>query len=197
VILESIVTTVDPAGQVNIAPMGPAVEEADAPHWRHFRLRPFASSQTFRNLCANRKAVVHVTDDAALFAQAAVETIPSEVALRDYVRRLDESPFYVLTNCCRWFAVEAQSIDDSGPRAEIDCRVIRAEVERPFFGFNRAKHAVIEAAILATRTHLISAESLRDQIDRLRTLVEKTGGASEHDAFRFLETTIHERLQQC
>jgi hypothetical protein len=57
---------------------------------------------------------------------------------------------------------------------------------REFFGLNRAKHAVVEAAILATRLHLIPVEEIRAEYRKLRVLVEKTGGPAESAAFDFL-----------
>ena len=41
---------------------------------------------------------------------------------------------------------------------------------------------MIEAAILATRTHLLSADQIREELDRLRPLIEKTGGETEQTA---------------
>ena len=58
---------------------------------------------------------------------------------------------------------------------------------REFFGFNRAKHAVIEAAILATRFHLLPADEIEAEFRKLRVIVDKTGGDAEHEAMAFLE----------
>ncbi len=80
------------------------------------------------------------------------------------------------------------------PRVDMQCRVVRTGIVRPFFGFNRAKHAVIEAAILATRTHVLPPDEIRDEIDRLTPLIDKTGGPAEHTAFEFLRKTIDDRL---
>jgi hypothetical protein len=193
-ILESIVTTASPSGKVNIAPMGPEVDEVDSPNWDQFILKPFKTSTTYRNLAATAKAVVHITDDVSLFARTAVETIGHEEAIEKYVRPLNTSSCWALNDCHRWFAVDVASQIDEGQRAIFHCRVVQMEIVRPFFGFNRAKHAVIEAAILATRVHLIPAESLRAQLDRLRPLIDKTGGTSERDAFELLHKTIHARI---
>ena len=65
---------------------------------------------------------------------------------------------------------------------------------RDFFGFNRAKHAVIEAAILATRIQWLDAAHIRSEFERLAVLVEKTGGRQEHSAFAFLQQFMHEQL---
>ena len=50
---------------------------------------------------------------------------------------------------------------------------------RDFFGFNRAKHAVIEAAILATRLSL-----LRDATNGQAAVFEGSGGIALVDSFR-------------
>jgi len=57
---------------------------------------------------------------------------------------------------------------------------------RDFFGFNRAKHAVVEAAILATRTDFVPIGEILADFKRLAVLVQKTGGDDEHRAFQFL-----------
>ena len=66
------------------------------------------------------------------------------------------------------------------------CDVVDQGRLRDFFGFNRGKHAVVEAAILATRTEFLPADEILSQFERLRVLVEKTGGPAEQRAFEFL-----------
>ena len=189
-ILESIVTTVDAAGQVNIAPMGPRTNPAQT----EFILRPFTSSKTYANLIATRCAVIHVTDDVILFARAAMDAMDGQT-VRQYLRPIDNETFWVLNKCHRWFAVEIIEIRGAEPRIDMQCRIVNSGNPGPFFGFNRAKHAVIEAAILATRTHLLPAEEIRRQIDQLRPLIDKTAGLEEHEAFALLTRTIDERLE--
>lgn len=190
-ILESIVTTVDGEGNLNIAPMGPGVEAPLSGH-TGFVLRPFASSQTYRNLRAVPRGVIHVTDDVMLLARAAVGPIDPT----GLVRRWESTDWYPLIDCCRWFAVEVDSVHGPGPRWTFRCRTVHAAEVRPFFGFNRAKHAVIEAAILATRTEFLPAAEILAQLERLQPLVDKTAGPVEIEAFEFLRNTIDERLSR-
>ena len=72
---------------------------------------------------------------------------------------------------------------------------------RDFFGFNRGKHAVVEAAILATRTHLLPLEQIAKEFERLLVLVQKTGGSAEFQAFGILQDylaqVIRERNSRC
>ena len=70
--------------------------------------------------------------------------------------------------------------------------MIERGVVREFFGFNRGKHAVVEAAILATRVDLLESEFLAAEFQRLRVLVEKTGGDAERRAFEFLQAYLDE-----
>ena len=59
-------------------------------------------------------------------------------------------------------------------------------------GFNRAKHAVIEAAILATRVHLLPHEEILAEFDRLSVPVEKTAGQAEAKAFELLRAHVQQ-----
>ena len=195
-ILESIVTSIDDSARVNIAPMGPRIlGDWSGEHCSDIDvvLRPFNSSRTYQNLLATRRAVVHVTDDVDLFAKAAVDAIAEE-EVGKLVQQIEDTSWWRLRDCHRWFAVEVESISDDQPRVDMKCRVVRMGMVRPFFGFNRARHAVIEAAILATRTHVLPPDEIRDQIRSLRPLIDKTGGSTEHSAFDFLRKTIDDRL---
>ena len=195
-ILEAIVTSADVNGNVNLAPMGPVVPDdfAECQSLERLLLKPFRSSTTYQNLIATGKAVVHVTDDVSLFARAAVGNL-SQSEICGLVEQWEDSPWWRLRNCHRWIAVELENVSDHTLRVEMDCRVIHSEVEKPFFGFNRAKFAVIEAAILATRTHLISVEQINADLDRLQPLIDKTSGQKEEAAFQFLRKTINERIK--
>jgi uncharacterized protein len=64
---------------------------------------------------------------------------------------------------------------------------------REFLGFNRARHAVLEAAILATRTHLIPLEEIRSEFARLQVIVDKTAGPREHEAMALLTDYVRTR----
>src|SRR5262249_7105706 len=88
----------------------------------------------------------------------------------------------VLTDCCSWRELEVISVDSSPPRSKIVMRVVHRGVRREFIGFNRARHAVLEAAIHATRLHLLSREIGEQELQRLQVIVDKTAGQHERDA---------------
>ena len=66
--------------------------------------------------------------------------------------------------------------------------------QRPFIGYNRARHAVVEAAILSTRLHLLGAEEVGRQMALLAPLVEKTGGSREREAWEAIEAVVRAAL---
>jgi uncharacterized protein len=184
-ILEGLVTTTAADGTMHLAPMGPRVR----PDWSGFLLRPFPSSQTYRNLKAHPQGVLHVTDDVLLLAKAAIGQAPPVEA-----RPAEKVAGFVLTGACRFYEFEVRSMDESKERVHIEADVVHAGTLREFFGLNRARHAVVEAAILATRLHLLPAADVRADYRKLRVLVEKTGGPAEHEAFDFLQAYLDRAL---
>ena len=168
-IVETIVTTVDRDGAINCAPMG--VEWGDD----HIVLRPFLET------------VVNLTDDVRVFARAAISnpvypTLPAAV-----VRGV------VLADCCAWRELEVRSIDATPPRSRIETAVVHRGVRREFIGFNRARHAVLEAAIYATRLHLLEATFVESEMARLQVIVDKTAGPREQEAMALLTDYVQSR----
>ena len=88
----------------------------------------------------------------------------------------------ILSDACRWYALaSAFARRSASERTEIVCEVVDQGRLRDFFGFNRGKHAVVEAAILATRTEFLPAEEMFAQFARLASAGRKdrrTGRAS-------------------
>jgi hypothetical protein len=177
-ILEGIVTTVAESGAVNIAPMGPQV----GPTLDRFQLRPFPTAQTFRNLKAHGEGVLHVTDDVLLLARAALGPVEPPPPLQPASRVRG----FVLQDACRYYEFRVRSVDEREARVRIEAEVVHSGRLRDFFGFNRAKHAVLEAAILATRTDFLPLAEVEAEYRKLAVLVEKTGGEQERQAFAFL-----------
>lgn len=183
-ILEGLVTTISGEGELNIAPMGPVVDE----RMQRFRLRPYKTSQTYRNLREHGEGVFHVTDDVLLLAQAAIGQIEPPPLTLPATRVRG----HILQDACRFYEFRVEHLDDSQDRCDIAVRVVAQGRLRDFFGFNRAKHAVLEAAILATRLHLIPKAEVEAEFRRLKVLVEKTGGVQEHQAFTLLDAYVRD-----
>jgi hypothetical protein len=178
VIIESIITTLDPTGAPNFAPMG--VEWGE----ETIVVKPFLETTTYRNLRSTGAAVVNLTDDVLLFARAAISSPRFPAFPATVVRGV------VLEAACSWRELEVREVDATPPRARIETAVVHCGVRREFIGFNRARHAVLEAAILATRTHLLPAGQIREELARLQTIVDKTAGPREREAMALLTDHI-------
>ncbi len=185
-LLEGVGTTLNADSSPHIAPMGPIVDE----RFERLLLRPFRTSVTYQNLKQTGQGVLHVTDDVELIARAAVgrlETLPP-MCPADVIQGV------ILTGACRWYAFQVESLNDREERTAIAARVVDRGHLRDFFGFNRAKHAVIEAAILATRIELLDSKLILSEFERLAAPVVKTGGVPERRAFEFLRQYVLENL---
>ena len=181
-IVETVTTTINPDGTVNCAAMG--VEWGEDV----IVIKPFPATRTLRNLRATGAAVVNLTDDILLFTQAALgdphpPTRPTAA--------IDGA---VLADVCSWREVTVEAIDASGPRARVTTRVVARGTGREFLGFNRARHAVLEASIVASRARMLPAAEIRSELERLQVLVDKTAGPREHEAMelvrRHVRTTV-------
>ena len=182
-ILEGLVTTLGHDGVLNVAPMGPHIEPGSS----RFVLRPYRTSTTFRNLRERREGVLHVTDDVLLLARTAIG-LPVDPPTREAERVSGR----ILTGACRYQEFRVVEIDEQDDRTTVQAEALAHGVLREFFGFNRAKHAVIEAAILATRTEFLPSSVILDEFRRLAIPVGKTGGPDEHEAFRLLHEYVVE-----
>jgi hypothetical protein len=177
-ILEGLVTTTNADGTPHLAPMGPRV----GPDMRTFLLRPFPTSNTYRNLAQHGEGVLHMTDDVLLLAKAAVGAagLPA-------LRPASAVRGWVIADACRFHEFRVRSLDATEQRVRIECETIHSGTIRDFFGFNRGKHAVLEAAILATRLHLLPREEIEAEYRKFQVIVDKTGGPAELEAMTFLE----------
>src|SRR3954471_1484405 len=107
-ILEALVTTLNPDDTANVAPMGPRVEPGSS----RFVLRPFKTATTYRNLKAHGEGVMHVTDDVLMLARAAVGMDPeAETREAEAVRGR------VIVGACRYDEFRVVEIDDREDRA--------------------------------------------------------------------------------
>lgn len=166
--------------------MGPLVDREIT----HLVLRPYKTSRTYRNLKRRGAGVFHVTDDVELIARSAVGKF-------DVAPKLIPNPAtdgYMLADCCRWFAFKVSKLFDQTDRTTIECEVTDHGRVRDFFGFNRAKHAVLEASILASRVNIRPSAEIREELKQLAVMVDKTAGDQERRAFDFLKKYIDEAL---
>ncbi|MGB9552890.1 MAG: DUF447 domain-containing protein [bacterium] len=177
-ILEVIFSTLDLEGKPNFAPMGVVWGE------EKITVRPFKNTQTFRNLKDTGYGVVCITDDVLAFVKSALYNTP----LPHFPAR--SIPGVVFQDTCYWRELKVLLIKDEKERSEINCQVINRGFKRDFLGFNRARNAVIEATILATRLQFIPQKEVLNSLSLLAQIVQKTGDEPEQLAFELVKAYI-------
>jgi hypothetical protein len=135
--------------------------------------------------------VLHVTDNVLLLARTAIGLEPDAAT-----RPADVVRGRILVDACRYYEFRVAELDDHNERTTIVAETVAEGRIRDFFGLNRAKHAVVEAAILATRTAILPIDEIRAQYRSLAVLVEKTGGPDEHAAFNLLNEYVFHTARQ-
>ena len=124
---------------------------------------------------------MNLTDDILLFSQAALADPHPPT------RPAAASPARCSTDACSWREVRVEAIDDERAARRVSTVVVGRGAGREFLGFNRARHAVLEASILASRAHLLARREIRAELDRLQVLVDKTAGPREREAMDYVQ----------
>jgi hypothetical protein len=179
-IWEAVVTSVSSAGQVHIAPMGFREVEGQVV------LAPFRPSTTLENLLATRCAALNFTDDVRVIAGCLTgrRDWPALPCKEIGCVRLDGALAH------RELRLAQVEQDEQRPRLHFD--IVLERMHAPFHGFNRAQAAVIEAAILVSRLHMLPPAKIDSEMSYLAIAIEKTSGPREREAWSWLV----ERIEQ-
>ncbi len=173
-IQETIVTSINSANQVHIAPMGIHVIDTG------FIILPFKPSTTLANIITQGSAVINYSDDVRVFAgcitgRKSWDTIAAEKIHGQVLQ-------HTLAHC----EVELIKLEDDAVRPKLFCKTVHQVNHKGFTGFNRAQYAVLEAAILCSRLHFLSLEKINREVEYLTIGLEKTAGSRELEAWSWL-----------
>ncbi|HXD66886.1 MAG TPA: DUF447 domain-containing protein [Solirubrobacteraceae bacterium] len=184
-LIETVVTTTASDGDVNCAAMGVRWGEEELVFW------PFDTTRTLRNLRRHGEAVVHLTDDVLLFVEAALGHP------RPAVRPASAIHGSVIKDVNAWREVVVTDIapaDGGLPRSRVRARVVAAGTgARQPLGLCRARHAAVEASIVASRLRWLDPEHVSAELRRLQELVDKTAGPRERAAMDYVRRYVSER----
>ena len=144
-------------------------------------IAPFHPSTTLDNLRRHPFACVNYTTDMRVFAgcvgrrQRDWPVLPAE---RVAGWRLDAALAHG--------EVEVAGVVEDPQRPRFRCREVHEASHAPFRGLNRAQAAVLEAAILVSRLHLLPREKIELELGYLAIAVDKTAGPDELEAWEWL-----------
>jgi hypothetical protein len=184
-LIETVVTTTGPDGVVNCAAMGVRWGEEELVFW------PFEATRTLQNLRFRGEAVVHLTDDALLFVEAALGHP------RPAMRAASVIAGSVIEEASSWREVVVTEItpgDEVVARSRVRARVVATGTgTRQQLGLCRARHAAVEASILASRLRWLGSERVWTELARLQELVDKTAGPRERAAMAYVRRYVAQR----
>jgi uncharacterized protein len=184
-LIETVVTTTGSDGAVNCAAMGVRWSEDELVFW------PFDATRTLKNLRLRGEAVVHLTDDVLLFVESALGHPHPAMRAASVVAGS------VIEEASSWREVVVTEITPSEAgmaRSRVRARVVAGGTgTRQPQGLCRARHAAVEASIVASRLRWLGSERVWAELTRLQELVDKTAGPRERAAMEYVRRYVAER----
>ena len=183
-IQEIIVTTTNEDGTTHIAPMRIREEEGQ------IIIAPFKPSVTLDNIKRSKVAVINRIDDVRIFAGCLTGRKDWPLVSTEKIqgKRLEA--------CLSHVELELASFEDDEMRPRFYCKPVHEVTHKPFKGFNRAQAAVLEAAILVSRLHMLPEEKINQELRYLIIAVDKTAGENEKTAWQWLMEKIEAFRQE-
>jgi len=178
---ETIVTTKNLDGTIKISPLGIYIEG------HILKIRPFKPSVSFDNILRNKSGVINYIDDVRIFASCIVKK-----NIKFDSKQAKVIDCSVLKDAVSHTEFVIEKIEDDNTRPTIICKPVHEETHRMYYGFNRAKSAVIELCILASRLGIIEDKKILDEIKYLEISIDKTAGEREKEAWEWLIDYIKE-----
>ncbi|GJE54041.1 MULTISPECIES: DUF447 domain-containing protein [Methylobacterium] len=177
-ILETIVTTLSPEGELHLVPFGLIRDGED------YVLAPFRPSPTILNLEASPYFVASSPTDVRVIAGVVT-------GRRDWpVMDCDKIRGKRLASCFGHAEFEVIDKEDDAQRPRYRGRLVHAASHKPFLGYNRAQAAVLEAAILSTRLKMLEPEKILTEMAYHAIAISKTAGPAEREAWDWIEDKV-------
>ncbi len=183
-IQEIIVTTQNEDGSTHVAPMGIREENG------LIVIAPFKPSTTLENIQRNKSAVVNRIDDVRIFAGCLTghKDWPLVPAEKINGQRLKAALSHL--------ELDLELYEDNELRPRLYLKPVIEVTHASFKGFNRAQSAVLEAAILVSRLHILPEEKVNQEIEYLTMAIDRTAGENEKIAWQWLMDKIDKFRQE-
>jgi hypothetical protein len=177
-IRECVVTTIDATGHLHVAPLG-LIQEGD-----NWIIAPFRPSATLHNLKSVPFATANYVDDVRIIAGCLT-------GRRDWpIVDVSGHPVPRLAAALAHGELKVVRVEEDERRPRFHCSVSRVAMHAPFRGLNRAKAAVVEAAILVSRLSMLPRDKVDSEIAYLKIAIDKTAGPEEQEAWDWLMDAV-------
>ena len=168
IIYEAIITTYDQQNQPNAAPMGFSITKD-----KQVIIRPFKESDTYKNLQHQKKCIVNITNDPALFVKSTLfqDLLTDEFYIKS---KIISAP---ILKACKgnYIALKVKKEIGEEERGIFYCEIIKVELGRESIQpHTRAFSSLIEILIHTTRViHFSKTSGLLDpKVKQLREFIE-------------------------
>lgn len=186
-ILETLICSLNSNEEINVAPFG-IKKKKDL-----VVISPYLPSRTHENLLNNEYASVNYVDDVSLFVNCFLNKQKFKLKRCSLIRG------FFLSEALSHQEVKVIDYKKNNLRPSFYCKIVFFKNHAPFLGFNRARHALLEACILASRIKILKKEKILNELNYLSMAVEKTSGTKEislwNDIKNFIMTEIHKNAK--
>ncbi len=183
-IIETIVSTINVNGEVNFSPFGIIKKKND------IFISPYIPSKTLLNLESTKQAVINYTDNSSFFVDC---IIGNKNFKKKKCKNFDG---FFLEGCSLYEEVVVKKIIKDEIRPTFECRILKTINLKKYEGHNRAKSAIIEACILASRIKLLEKEKIFKELDYLKIAVQKTAGLIEKRSWKKIWKYINDKIEE-
>ena len=183
-IIETIISTINTKGDVNFAPFGIKKRK------NFVFISPYIPSKTLENLKKSGTAVINYIDDAKYFVDC--------LTGNKRFKKLESVKFkgFFLADSLYHEEVKVVSVKNHKIRPTFKCEIVGEFIHKKYSGHNRARSAILEACILASRLNMIREENIRDELNYLEIIIDKTAGKRERSSWfkikKFIEKYFDE-----
>lgn len=182
---ETIVSTYNPDGSINAAPMGLKMQDT-----KHLFMSIFNTSSTCRNLKFRKQAVVNLTSNIEIFYKSAFKESNRDGKIPErWFARADVVEAPKLSSSDGSIEISIDSISDDGERTEFSCKVKSLSAIKKYPQvYCRAMSLTLEAIIHATRVKVFvrtpkkqrEVAELIEKIQNYAYIVERVAPNSEY-----------------
>ncbi|MGV0005393.1 MAG: DUF447 domain-containing protein [Candidatus Porifericomitaceae bacterium WSBS_2022_MAG_OTU9] len=182
-IYETIVSTENEDGSTRVAPLGARRKGSQ------IILAPFAPSRTLDNIRRSSQAVINLCEDVTIFAGCITGRYdwPTEPGKIVRPQRLKAANTHI--------EVQATAEQGDQQRTKFTCDIVHSQTHKAFGGHNRARAAVIEAAVHISRIGIMATGEIQQHLTALQAQIDKTAGAKEKQAWQWLTQYFKDKTQ--
>jgi hypothetical protein len=181
-IIETILSSINQEGKVNFAPVGVHIpnDSLTLLTVKEMEIFLYSGSHTYRNLLKTGEGVINFTDDMLSFVDTALfsKKLPAVPSLLVTPPRMAEAKLI--------WEFQVSQFDVSTEPSRVKTNILFMQKMGDYSGFCRARGAILEAAIAATRFSIMKPSNIEASFTQWQDIVRKTGGTREQTAFKKL-----------